>query len=104
MSGNDTARVFGSPSPRFSNKVNFHLLVGYDIKKITKDGNVFYVHIKELRVIDVADEGAPPKPVTDIQDITFELVDDGGSYQISRHYHTNPASSVDLKYEGFVAN
>jgi len=103
--GNDLELIpEDEPSDRFSNKVNFHLLVGYDIEKITKEGNVVYAHIKELRVIDVADEGAPPKPVTDIQDITFELVDDGESYQISRYYHTNPTSLVDLKYEGFVAN
>ena len=92
------------PSPRFSNKVNFHLLAGYDIEKITREGDVIYAHIKELRVIDVADEGARPNPVTDIQDLTFELVNGGESYQISRYYHTNPTSLVDLKYEGFVAN
>lgn len=91
------------PSPRFSNKVNFHLLAGYDIEKITKKDNIIYAHIKELRVIDVADEGAPPEPVTDIQDLTFELVNNNGSYEISRYYHTNPTSLVDLKYEGFVA-
>jgi hypothetical protein len=103
--GNDLTLIpEDEPSDRFLNKVNFHLLVGYDIEKITKDGNVVYAHIKELRVIDVADEGVSPKPVTDIQDITFELVGDGESYQISRYYHTNPISLVDLKYEGFVAN
>lgn len=104
LSGNDALRVLDSPTPRFLNKVNFHLLTGYDIEKIAKDGNVYYAHVKELRVIDVADEGAPPEPVTDIQDITFELVDDGETYQISRYYHTKPTSLVDLKYEGFVAN
>lgn len=103
--GNDLAlSPEDEPSDRFSNKVNFHLLVGYDIEKIAKDGNVIYVHIKELRVIDVADEGAPPKPVTDVQDLIFELIDNGKIYQISRYYHTNPTSLVDLKYEGFVAN
>lgn len=91
------------PSPRFSNKVNFHLLVGYDIEKITREGDVIYTHIKELRVIDVADEGAPPETVTDTQDLTFELIDNGENYQISRYYHTNPTSLVDFKYEGFVA-
>lgn len=102
--GNDAVRVSGRPFPRFLNKVNFHLLAGYDIEKTTKDGNVVYAHIKELRVIDVANEGARPEPVTDIQDLTFELVKNNGGYQISKYYHTNPASLVDLKYEGFVAN
>lgn len=102
--GNDLAGANeGNPSPRFPNKVNFHLLAGYDIEKITKEGNIFYAHIKELRVIDVANEGAHPEPVTDIQDLTFELVNNNGSYEISRYYHTNPTSLVDLKYEGFVA-
>lgn len=104
LSGNDALRVFDSPTPRFLNKVNFHLLVGYDIEKMTKEGNVFYVHIKELRVIDLSDDGTHPDPVTDIQDLTFELVNNNGDYQISRYYHTNPTSLVDLKYEGFVAN
>lgn len=103
LSGNDAVRVLGSPSPRFLNKVNFHLLAGYDIEKITKKNGVVYAHIKELRVIDVANEGARPEPVTDTQDLTFELIDNGESYQISRYYHTNPTSLVDLKYEGFVA-
>lgn len=93
----------GEPSPRFLNKVNFHLSVGYDVEKITKRGDVFYTHIKELRVINVADEGAISKYVTDIQDLTFELIDNGETYEISRYYHTNPTSLVDLKYEGFVA-
>lgn len=93
----------GDPSPRFLNKVNFHLSVGYDVEKITKRGDVFYVHIKELRVINVANEGAISDYVTDIQDLTFEVIDNGESYQISRYYHTNPTSLVDLKYEGFVA-
>jgi hypothetical protein len=104
LSGNDALRVFDSPTPRFLNKVNFHLLVGYDIEKITKEGNVFYAHIKELRVIDLSDDGTDPNPVTDIQDLTFELVNSNGGYQVSRYYHTNPTSLVDLKYEGFVAN
>jgi len=103
LSGNDAVRVLGSPSPRFLNKVNFHLLAGYDIEKITEEGNVFYAHIKELRVIDVADEGARPEPVTDIQDLTFELVINNGNYQISRYYHINPTTLVDLKYEGFTS-
>lgn len=102
--GNDLALYpEDQPSHRFSNKVNFHLLAGYDIEKITREGNIFYAHIKELRVIDVADEGARPEPVTDIQDLTFELVKNNGSYQISRYYHTNPTTLVDLKYEGFTS-
>lgn len=92
------------PFPRFLNKVNFHLLVGYDIEKITKEGNVVYAHIKELRVIDLSDDGTHPDPVTDIQNLTFELVENSAGYQVSRYYHTNPTSLVDLKYEGFVAN
>jgi len=104
LSGNDALRVFDSPTPRFLNKVNFHLLVGYDIEKITQEGNVFYAHIKELRVIDLSDDGTHPNPVTDIQDLTFELVNSNGGYQVSRYYHTSPTSLVDLKYEGFVAN
>lgn len=102
--GNDLTLIpENEPSDRFSNKVNFHLLVGYDIEKITKEGNVFPAHTKELRVIDVADESAPPEPETDIQDLTFELANNNGSYEISRYYHTNPTSLVDLKYESFVA-
>ena len=31
------------------------------------------------------------------------LLNNNGSYQISRYYHTNPTSLIDLKYEGFVA-
>jgi len=104
LSGNDALRVFDSPTPRFLNKVNFHLLVGYDIEKITKEGNVVYAHIKELRVIDLSDDGTHPDPVTDIQNLTFELANSNGGYQVSRYYHTNPTSLVDLKYEGFVAN
>jgi len=103
--GNDLALIpEDEPSDRFSNKVNFHLLVGYDIEKITKDGNIVYAHIKELRVIDLSDDGTHPDPVTDIQNLTFELVNSNGGYQVSRYYHTNPTSLVDLKYEGFVAN
>lgn len=103
LSGNDAVRALGSPSPRFLNKVNFHLLAGYDIEKVTREDNVFYAHIKELRVIDVANEGARPEPVTDIQDLTFELVKNNEGYQISRYYHTNPTTLVDLKYEGFTS-
>jgi hypothetical protein len=98
--GNDLTLIpEDEPSDRFLNKVNFHLLVGYDIEKITKDGNIVYAHIKELRVIDLSDDGANPDPVTDIQDLTFELVNSNGGYQVSRYYHANPTSLVDLKYE-----
>lgn len=59
MFGNDLAL---SPedklSFRFSNKVNFHLLAGYDVEKVTKEGNVVYARIKKLRIINVAEEGA----------------------------------------------
>lgn len=103
--GNDLTLIpEDEPSDRFLNKVNFHLLVGYDIEKITKDGNIVYAHIKELRVIDLSDDGTHPDPATDIQNLNFELVNSNGGYQISRYYHTNPTSLVDLKYEGFVAN
>ena len=98
--GNDLA---DSPSPRFSNKANYHLSAGYDIEKITKKDNVFYAHIKELRVLNMAEEGASSKYETKAQDLTFELLDNGGNYEISRYYHANPTSIADLKYEGFVA-
>ena len=104
LSGDDALGVLDSPTPRFLNKVNFHLSLGYDVEKITKEGDVFYAHIKELRVINVAEEGAMSKYVTDTQDLTFELVENSAGYQISRYYHTNPTSLVNLKYEGFVAN
>jgi len=51
----------GNLSPRFLNKTNYHLLVGYDIEKVTKKGNVFYARIKERRVLNVAEEGASPE-------------------------------------------
>jgi hypothetical protein len=102
--GNDLAEFNnGNPSPRFLNKANFHLSVGYDIEKITKKGNIFYAHIKELRVLNVADEAASPEYETQAQDLIFELVNNGGNYEIPRYYHTNPTSIVNLKYEGFVA-
>ena len=98
--GND---LTDSPSPRFLNKVNFHLSVGYDIEKITKKGNIFYARIKELRVLNVVEEGAGSEYETKVQDLTFELLNNGGNYEISRYYHTNPTSIANLKYEGFVA-
>jgi len=102
--GNDLADTNdGNPSPRFLNKANFHLLVGYDIEKVTKKGNVFYAHIKELRVLNMAGEGATPEYEAHMQDLTFELLNNGGNYEISRYYHTNPTSIANLKYEGFVA-
>jgi len=93
----------GNLSPRFLNKTNYHLLVGYDIEKVTKKGNLFYAHIKELRILNVADEGTSPEYETKTQDLTFELLNNGGNYEISRYYHTNPTSIANLKYEGFVA-
>ena len=102
--GNDLADTNdGNPSPRFLNKVNFHLLVGYDIEKVTKKDNVFYAHVKEHRVLNLAEDGASSEYKAQTQDLTFELLNNGGSYEISRYYHTNPTSLVDLKYEGFVA-
>lgn len=102
--GNDLVELNnGNPSPRFLNKANFHLSVGYDIEKIIKKGNVFYAHIKELRVLNVADEGASPEYKTQTQDLTFELLNNTENYEISRYYHTNPSSIANQKYEGFVA-
>jgi len=91
------------PSPRFTNKVNYHLLVGYDIWKITKKEGVFYTYVKELRVLNVAEEGTIPKYETKMQDLTFELLNNERHYKISKYYHANPSSSVNLKYEGFAA-
>jgi len=102
--GNDLAELNNdNPSPRFLNKANYHLSVGYDIEKVTKKGNVFYARIKERRVLNVAEEGASPEYETQTQDLTFELLNNGGSYEILRYYHTNPTSVANLKYEGFVA-
>ncbi len=98
--GNDLA---DSPSPRFSNKVNFHLSIGYDLEKVTKKGDVFYAQIKEHRVLNVAEEGASSEYEAQIQDLTFELLDNGGNYRISKYHHTNPTSIANLKYGGFVA-
>jgi len=75
-----------------------------NIEKVTKKGNLFYAHIKELRILNVADEGTSPEYETKTQDLTFELLNNGGNYEISRYYHTNPTSIANLKYEGFVAN
>jgi hypothetical protein len=102
--GNDLADINnGNPFPRFLNKVNFHLLVGYDIEKVTKRDNVFYARIKEHRILNMADEGAIPEYEAQTQDLTFELLNNGGNYEISKYYHTNPTSVTNLKYEGFVA-
>jgi len=102
--GNDLAEFNnGTPSPRFSNKVNFHLSVGYDIEKITKKDNVFYVRIKELRVLNVAEKGASSEYEAQTQDLTFELSNNAGNYEISRYYHTNSSSVANLKYEGSAA-
>lgn len=73
--GNDLAEFTGGkPFLKSLNKVNYHLTVGYDIEKIAKEDDVFYAHVKELRVLDVAEEGANPKYKAQMQDLTFELL------------------------------
>ena len=102
--GNDLAYLNnGNPSPRFFNKANYHLLVGYDTERIIKKGGAFYAYVRELRVLNVAEEGVSPKYEAKIQGLTFELVSNTKSYEISRYYHTNHSSTANLKYEGFVA-
>ncbi|OGV94728.1 hypothetical protein A3A66_01825 [Microgenomates group bacterium RIFCSPLOWO2_01_FULL_46_13] len=90
------------PSPRFFNNDKFHLLVGYDIEKIERRENVLYAFVKELRVLNNS-EGTVPNYQTQVQDLTFELVNTSDGYQISRYYHAKPTSTNDLKYEGFMA-
>jgi len=102
--GNDLVEFNnGKPSPRFTNKVNYHLLVGYEIEKIAKRGEVFYAYTKELRLLNVAEEGVDSNYKAEIQDLTFELLNNTGTYEISRYYHTNSSSIANLKYEGFTA-
>jgi hypothetical protein len=94
----------GKPSPRFTYKANFHIMAGYETESITKKGDVYYVSVKELRFIDfVKEDGDTPNLVLQAQDLTFELVNNQGTFQISKYYHANPTSLVTLKYEGFVA-
>lgn len=100
--GNDLATMNkGKPSPRFSLNVNYHLLVGYNIKKITKENNIYYANVNELRIINTGDNTAVYK--ADTQNLTFELISTDGNFKISKYYHTKPTSTSSLKYEGFVS-
>ena len=100
--GNDLESMNnGKPSPRFLNNVNYHLLVGYDIKTITKKNDTYYANASELRIINTGDGTITYKAET--QDLTFELIDINGNFKISKYYHSNPTSNANLKYEGFVA-
>lgn len=91
----------GKPSPRFLGKAYFHILVGFGIENINKKDNTYYANVNELRVINSA-EGTP-KYITQTQNLTFEIIIDESEYKISKYYHTNPTSSTNLKYDGFVA-
>jgi hypothetical protein len=100
--GNDlTLMNNGKPSPRFTLNVNFHYLVSYKIEKITKKDNIYYVDVGELRIIST--ENAKVAYKTNMQNLTFEVIDDSNNFKISMYYHTKPTSIANLKYEGFVA-
>lgn len=89
------------PSPRFLNKANFHILVGFGIESIDKKDNIYYAKVNELRIINSEEE--TPKYITQTQNLTFEIIYSEGGYKISKYYHTNVTNLVNLKYEGFVA-
>ena len=103
--GNDLASLNnGSPSPRFLNKDKLHLLVGYHIEKIEKKDGVIYVSTKELRVLDVSEEGATLRRFeTNPQDLTFEIINTDNGLHISQYYHAKATSVALKKYEGFVS-
>lgn len=103
--GNDLASLNNNkPSPRFSDKANFHIMAGYETESITKKSDTYYASVKEIRFVNsVKEDGDTPNYVLQTQDLTFELIDNQGVFQISKYYHTKPTSLVSLKYEGFVA-
>lgn len=100
--GNDLIKENEQPSPRFFNKDKFHILVGYDIEKIEKNENTFFVYVKELRNLANFDN-YPLKYTADIQNLIFEMELINDKLIISKYYHLNPTSLVNLKYEGFVS-
>lgn len=100
--GNDLIKENEQPSPRFFNKDKFHILVGYDIEKIEKKENTFFVYVKELRNLANFDN-YPLKYTADIQNLIFEMELINDKLIISKYYHQNPTSLANLKYEGFVS-
>jgi hypothetical protein len=103
--GNDLISMNdNNPSPRFLGKANFHIMAGYETEGITKKSDIYYTSVKEIRFVNfVKEDGDTPNYVLQTQDLTFELVNNQGAFQISKYYHTKPTSLVTLKYEGFVA-
>lgn len=98
--GTDLKKINVQYSSRFLDKVNFHFLVGYNIEKIEKKNNTFYISVKELRVLNTAEEGVSLKYETSMQNITFEI---SNNYEISKYYHSKSTTIANLKYEGFAA-